>query len=106
MILQNRLGINNQVELSKAEEKISKQKAKQLFDLGDIDKVEVGTFKRLCFMHEYLSAMQRSVVKDIEIKWLLKNALTDKINDRDLFMKGIDVSYYYEGYSEFKTKEL
>lgn len=55
---------------------------------------------------DYLLAMQRSVVKDIEIKWLLKNALTDKINDRDLFMKGIDVSYYYEGYSEFKTKEL
>ena len=55
---------------------------------------------------EYLSAMQRSVVKDVEIKVLLKQALTDKINDRELFMKGIDVSYYYEGYSEFKTEEL
>jgi cell filamentation protein len=54
---------------------------------------------------EYLSAMQRSVVKDVEIK-VLKQALTDKINDRELFMKGIDVSYYYEGYSEFKTEEL
>jgi cell filamentation protein len=50
--------------------------------------------------------MQRSVIKDIEIKFLLKNALTHKINDRELFMKGIDISYYYEGYSEFKTKEL
>jgi cell filamentation protein len=46
------------------------------------------------------------VVKDIEIKTLLKQALTDKINDRALFMKGIDVSYYYEGYSEFKTEDL
>jgi cell filamentation protein len=55
---------------------------------------------------EYLSAMQRSVVKDVEIKVLLNQALTDQINDRELFMKGIDVSYYYEGYSEFKTDEL
>jgi cell filamentation protein len=55
---------------------------------------------------EYLSAMERSVVKDIEIKVLLKQALTDKIHDRALFMKGIDVSYYYEGYSEFKIEEL
>jgi cell filamentation protein len=54
----------------------------------------------------YLSAMQRSVVKDLEIKVLLKQALTNRIDDRELFMKGIDVSYYYEGYSEFKTEEL
>jgi cell filamentation protein len=55
---------------------------------------------------EYLSAMERSVVKDIEIKQLLKNALTDKNDDREIFMKGIDVSYHYEGYSEFKTEDL
>ncbi len=54
----------------------------------------------------YLSAMQRTVVKDVEIKALLKQALTDRIDDRTLFMKGIDVSYSYEGYSEFKTEEL
>lgn len=201
MILENKLNITNQVELAKAEEKISKQKAKQLFDSGDIDKVQVGTFAGLSFIHgylfddiydfagkirtvnmakgdfrfaplmylkqsldhidsmpqnnydeiiekyvemniahpfregngratriwldlilkkeikqvidwnqvdkeEYLSAMQRSVVKDIEIKVLLKQALTNKIDDRALFTKGIDVSYYYEGYSEFKTEEL
>ncbi len=53
-----------------------------------------------------LSAMQRSVAKDVEIKTLLKNALTDQVDDRNLFMRGIDVSYYYEGYSEFKTEEL
>ena len=201
MTLKNKLNITHQVELAKAEEKISKQKAKQLFDSGDIAKVEVGTFLGLSFIHtylfddiyhfagkirevniakgnfrfaplmylevslkhidtmpqsnfdeiiekyvemniahpfregngratriwldlilkteikqvvdwnrvdkeEYLSAMQRSVVKDVEIKVLLKQALTDKINDRELFMKGIDVSYYYEGYSEFKTEEL
>ena len=201
MILDNKLNITNQVELAKAEEKISKQKAKQLFDSGYIAKVDVGTFVGLAFIHaylfediyhfagkirdvniakgnfrfaplmylqpslkhidampqgnfdeiiekyvemniahpfregngratriwldlmlkkeirqvvdwnlvdkdEYLSAMERSVVKDVEIKVLLKQALTDKIDDRALFMKGIDVSYYYEGYSEFKTEEL
>lgn len=201
MILDNKLGITNQIELARAEEKISKQKAKQLFDSGDINKVEIGTFKGLSFIHnylfcdiypfagimrtvniskddfrfaplmyleaslkhidsmaqgnfdeiiekyvemniahpfregngratriwldlmlkkeikqvidwnkidkdEYLSAMRRSVVKDIEIKHLFKLALTEQINDRALFMKGIDISYYYEGYSEFKTEEL
>ena len=201
MILDNKLGITNQIELARAEEKISKQKAKQLFDSGDINKVEIGTFKGLSLIHnylfediysfagimrtvniskddfrfaplmyleaslkhidtmpqsnfdeiiekyvemniahpfregngrstriwldlilkkeikqvidwnkvdkdEYLSAMKRSVVKDIEIKHLFKLALTEQINDRSLFMKGIDVSYYYEGYSEFKTEEL
>lgn len=201
MILENKLGITDQVELAKAEEKISKQKAKQLFDSGDINQVQVGTFVGLAFIHaylfgdiydfagkvrdvniakgetafarvmyldaslthiekmpqssfdeiiekyvemnmahpfregngratriwldlilkseikqvidwnqvdkeEYLSAMQRSPVKDVEIKALLKQALTDKIDDRALFMKGIDVSYFYEGYSEFKTEEL
>ena len=55
---------------------------------------------------DYLSAVQRSVVKDLEIKVLLKKGLTDQIDDRALFMIGIDVSYYYEGYSEFKTEEL
>jgi cell filamentation protein len=201
MILPNKLGMTSQIELAKAEERISKQKAKQLFDSGDIGKVEVGSFEGLAFIHaylfgdiydfagkirevniakgnfrfaplmyleqslqhidkmpqtnfdeivekyvemnvahpfregngraariwldlifkkeiqqvvdwnlvdkeSYLSAMQRSVVKDIEIKVLLKQALTDRIDDRELFMKGIDVSYYYEGYSEFKTEEL
>ena len=201
MILENKLNITNQVALAKAEERISKQKAKQLFDSGDINKVEIGTFAGLSFIHaylfddiydfagqvrtvniakgnfrfaplmylqqslahidtlpqstfdeiiekyvemniahpfregndratriwldlilkteikqvvdwnlvdkeDYLSAMQRSVIKDIEIKVLLKQALTDQINDRALFMKGIDVSYYYEGYSEFKIEEL
>ena len=201
MVLQNKLNITNQVELNKVEEKISKQKAKQLFDSGDINKIEVGTFKGLSQIHkylfedvydfagkirdvniskhnfrfaqlmyletslkniekmpqdnyehiiekyvemniahpfregngritriwldlilkkeiskvvdwnlvdkeEYLSAMERSVVKDIEIKYLLKNALTDKINNREIFMKGIDVSYYYEGYAEFNIDDL
>jgi len=201
MILENKLHITDQIELAKAEEKISKQRAKQLFDSGDIHKAEVGTFAGLSFIHaylfenmyhfagkirdvniakgdfrfaplmylepalkhidamphstfeqiiekyvemniahpfregngratriwldlmlksqikqvvdwnlvdkdEYLSAMQRSPVKDIEIKALLKQALTGHVDDRALFMKGIDVSYYYEGYSEFKTEEL
>jgi cell filamentation protein len=201
MILENKLNITNQVELARAEEKISKRKARQLFDSGDIVKVDVGTFAGLSFIHaylfddiydfagkirevniakgnfrfaplmylqqslehidsmsqsnfneiiekyvemniahpfregngrttriwldiilkkellqvvdwnlvdkdDYLSAMQRSVVKDVEIKALLTQALTNQIHDRALFMKGVDVSYYYEGYSEFKTEEL
>ena len=55
---------------------------------------------------DYLLAMERSPVKDIEIKHLLKNALTDDINSREIYMKGIDNSYYYEGYAEFKAEEL
>lgn len=55
---------------------------------------------------DYLLAMERSPIKDIEIKHILKNALTDKINDRELYMKGIDNSYHYEGYTAFKTEEL
>ncbi len=55
---------------------------------------------------DYLMAMERSPIKDIEIKYLLKNALTDKINDREMYIKGIDHSYYYEGYSIYKTDEL
>jgi len=201
MMLENKLGLTNQVELAKVEEKISKQKARRLFDTGNIDQVTAGTFEGLAFIHaylfgeiyhfagkirevniakgnfrfapvmyleaslkhidsmpqsnvdeiiekyvemniahpfregngrtiriwldlmlkqeirkvidwnrvdkeEYLSAMERSPVKDVEIKVLLKSALTDRIDDRALFMKGIDVSYFYEGYSEFKTEEL
>lgn len=55
---------------------------------------------------DYLLAMERSPIKDIEIKHLLKAALTDKINSREVYMKGIDHSYYYEGYTTFKTEEL
>ena len=55
---------------------------------------------------DYLLAMERSPVRDIEIKHILKNALTDKINDREVFMKGIDHSYYYEDYTTYKTEEL
>ena len=55
---------------------------------------------------DYLMAMERSPIKDIEIKHILKNALIDKINDRDVYMKGIDNSYHYEGYTAFKAEEL
>ena len=55
---------------------------------------------------DYLLAMERSPVRDIEIKYVLKNALTDKINDREMYMKGIDTSYYYEGYTTYKSSEL
>ena len=179
MVLENKLSIKNQIELNKTEERISKQKAKELYDSGYIDKIEIGTFKGLATIHkylfediyyfagislknidkmpqdtyehiiekyvemnvahpfregngrsmriwldlilkkeikkvidwnkidkeEYLSAMERSVIKDTEIKELLKTGLTNKINDRLIFMKGIDISYYYEGYSSYSILE-
>ena len=55
---------------------------------------------------DYLLAMERSPIKNLEIKYLLKNALTDKINDREVYMKGIDTSYNYEGYNLFNVKDL
>lgn len=201
MVLANKLNIQNQLELNKAEEKISKQKAKKFFESGEINRIEIGTFKGLSQIHaylfgdiydfagklrdvniakgnfrfaplmylpqslenidamsqnnfekiiekyvemniahpfregngratriwldlilkkelkqvidwnevdkaDYLLSMERSVVKDVEIKQILRNALTDKIDDRELFMKGIDISYFYEGYSEFRIEDL
>src|SRR5699024_58337 len=201
MILENKLGLTNQVELAKVEEKLSKQKAKELYDCGKINEIEVGTFKGLSEIHDflfseiydfagkirtvniakgnfrfapvmylehslqhidqmpqtsfeeiikkyvemniahpfregngrstriwldlilkeelqkvvdwnlidkadYLSAMERSPINDLEIRYLISNALTDKIDDRELYMKGIDVSYYYEGYSEYTIDDL
>lgn len=73
---------------------ILKKELKKVVDWSKVDK------------NDYLLAMERSPIKDIEIKVLLKNALTDKINDRDIYMKGIDHSYYYEGYNTFKTDEV
>ena len=61
---------------------------------------------RLVDKEDYLLAMERSPIKDIEIKHLLQAALTDRIDDREVYMKGIDHSYYYEGYTTFKTDEL
>lgn len=55
---------------------------------------------------DYLPAMERSPIRDIEIKHVLKAALTDKIDDREVYMKGIDTSYYYEGYAIFRTEDL
>ena len=201
MILDNNLGLTNQAALDRAEEKLSKQKAKKLYDSGKINEIEVGTFKGLAEIHEflfseiydfagnirtvniakgnfqfapvmylehslkhidqlpqtsfeeiikkyvemniahpfregngrstriwldlilkdelqkvvdwnlinkedYLSAMERSPVNDLEIRYLISNALTDEINDRELYMKGIDVSYFYEGYSEYTIDDL
>ncbi|MBO0422740.1 protein adenylyltransferase Fic [Enterococcus plantarum] len=200
-MLENKLGITNQVELARVEEKISKSNAKKLYDSGDINKLEVGTFKGLAAIHrtlfsdiydfagemrtvniakgnfrfapvmylnvsldhidqmpqstideivakyvemniahpfregngrstriwldlilkqeikkvidwnlinkeDYLSAMERSPIKDLEISHLIKQALTSLVNDREIYMKGIDVSYYYEGYTEFNTEDL
>ena len=201
MILQNKLGLTSEAELARAEEKLSKIRALELYDTGLLDTFEVGTFKGLAAIHkclfgdvyefagqmrtvniakgnfrfapvmylrpalesidampqssfdeiiekyvemniahpfregngrstrlwldqmlkagigqvvdwsrvdkeDYLLAMERSPIKDVEIKVLLKAALTDDVNSREVFMKGIDHSYYYEGYTTFKTEEL
>lgn len=201
MALDNKLGITDSAELARAEEKISKKKAKELFESGALDELQAGTFEALAEIHrnlfgdiyefagktrtvnlakgnfrfaplmylqaaienvekmpqstydemiekyvemniahpfregngrstriwldlmlkseikqvidwskvdkdDYLLAMERSPIKDIEIKYFLKEALTDKINDREIYMKGIDHSYYYEGYTVYKVEEL
>lgn len=201
MILINKLGINDQMELAREEERITKVKAIKLFETGELNSFEVGTFAGLAQIHrylfedvyefagkirtenisksnfrfasamyleealkqidkmpqsnfdeiiekyiemniahpfregngrstriwldmilkkeigkvidwskvdkeDYLLAMERSPIKNIEIKFLLKEALTDKINDREVYMKGIDASYNYEGYSLFNTEDL
>lgn len=200
-MLDNKLGIKSSVELAKAEEKISKKKAVELFENGILDSLEAGKTESLMYIHkalfediydfagkirtvniakgnfrfaplmylevalqnidnmpqstfdeiiekyvemniahpfregngratriwldcilkkeigkvidwclvdkeDYLLAMERSPVKDIEIKHILKNALTNKTTDREVFMKGIDHSYYYEDYKTFKAEEL
>ena len=167
MILKNKLGIENQIELAKKEEKITKLKAKKLFETGKLNFIEVGTFKGLSEIHkylfediydfagkirtenisksnfrfasamylkealnriwldmilkeeigkvidwskvnkeDYLLAMERSPIKDTEIKILLGNALTNMINDREIYMKGIDASYNYEGYCLYNTEDI
>ena len=55
---------------------------------------------------DYLLAMERSPIRDIEIKYILKQALTEKVDDREVYMKGIDHSYYYEGYAVYKAEDL
>lgn len=73
---------------------ILKKELRQVIDWSCVDK------------EDYLLAMERSPVKDLEIKMLLKAALTDRINDREVYMKGIDASYHYEGYDIFKTEDM
>lgn len=73
---------------------ILKKELKLVVDWNRVDK------------EDYLLAMERSPIRDVEIKVLLKNVLTDQIDNREVYMKGIDVSYYYEGYNIFKTEEL
>lgn len=73
---------------------ILKKELGQVVDWSQVDK------------EDYLLAMERSPIKDVEIKTLLKNALTTKIDDRLVFMKGIDASYHYEGYNTYKTQDI
>lgn len=76
--------------------------------LDHILKCEIGKVIdwSLVGKEDYLLAMERSPIKDLEIKFLLKNALTDRIHDRQTFMKGIDASYHYEGYAAYRAEDL
>ena len=73
---------------------ILKKELRQVIDWSRVDK------------EDYLLAMERSPIKDLEIKTLLRAALTDKINDREVYMKGVDASYHYEGYNVYKTADI
>lgn len=73
---------------------ILKKELRQVIDWSQVDK------------EDYLLAMERSPIRDTEIKALLREALTDRINDRQVYMKGIDASYRYEGYSTYKTEDM
>ena len=73
---------------------ILKKELRQVIDWSRVDK------------EDYLLAMERSPVKDLEIKTLLRAALTDRINDREVYMKGVDASYHYEGYDVYKTADI
>ena len=73
---------------------ILKKELRQVIDWSQVDK------------EDYLLAMERSPIRDTEIKALLRAALTDRINDRQMYMKGVDASYRYEGYSTYKTEDL
>ena len=123
MALENKLGLTSSADLGREEERISKKKAVELFENGVLDTLSAGKFSTLQSIHkylfediydfagklrkeDYLLAMERSPIKDMEIKVLLKSALTDEINSREVYMIGIDHSYYYEGYTTFKTEEL
>ena len=123
MALENKLGLTSSADLAREEERLSKKKALALFENGVLDTLPAGKFSTLQAIHkylfediydfagklrkeDYLLAMERSPIKDMEIKVLLKSALTDEINSREVYMIGIDHSYYYEGYTTFKTEEL
>ena len=123
MALENKLGLTSSADLAREEERLSKKKAVELYENGVLDIMPAGKFSTLQAIHkylfediydfagklrkeDYLLAMERSPIKDMEIKVLLKSALTDEINSREVYMIGIDHSYYYEGYTTFKTEEL
>ena len=97
MALENKLGITSSAELAREEERISKKKAVELFESGTLGKLEPGKFASLQAIHKALF---------VELKVLLKAVLTDEINSREVYRKGIDHSYYYEGYTTFKAEDL
>ncbi len=113
MTLENKLNITDSTELARMEEKISKKKAVELFENEYLNQCEVGTFQMLAAIHKYLfdeiydfAGKIRTVNIAKGNFRFLKQALTDKVDDREVYMKGIDHSYYYEGYAVYKVQDL
>lgn len=118
MALENKLGITSSAELAREEERISKKKAVELFESGTLDKLEPGKFVSLQAIHKalfediYDFAGQLRTVNLAKGNFrfaplmYLKAALAGDVNSREVFMQGIDQSYYYEGYTTFKAEEL
>ena len=132
MALENKLGLEDSAELARVEEKISKRNALELFASGRLESFPAGKFATLAEIHralfgeiynfagkirtvndwsrvdkaDYLSAMEISPIHDGKIKKVLAAALTDKVDDRELFMKGLDASYFYENYFAYRARDL
>ena len=118
MALENKLGITSSAELAREEERISKKKAVELFESGTLDKLKPGKFASLQAIHKALFADIYDFAGQLRTVNLAKGnfrfapliylevALAGDVNSREVFMQGIDQSYYYEGYTTFKAEEL
>ena len=118
MALENKLGITNSAELAREEERISKRKAVELFESGALDKLAPGRFTSLQAIHKALFEDIYDFAGELRTLNLAKGnfrfaplmyleaVLAGDVNSREVFMQGIDQSYYYEGYTTFKAEEL
>lgn len=118
MALENKLGLTSSADLAREEERLSKKKAVELFENGVLNTLPAGKFSTLQAIHKYLFEDIYDFAGKLRAVNLAKGnfrfaplmyleaALSDEINSREVYRKGIDHSYYYEGYTTFKTEEL